>query len=478
MQMKFKSLLIWPLALISLGAANHSTPAPARGVEVLSQVSHELNQIAKQATPAVVSITSVHSPLMPAAPLGNPGGVPPEFAEQFALGVGSGVIIRPDGLILTNLHVVQNADKITIVFDDNRKAGAHLRGGDSKTDLAVLQLDHPPQNPLPTLTFGNSTQLNVGDWIIAVGSPFGLNHTVTSGIISAVGRGQLGMLDIEDFIQTDAPINPGNSGGPLLNSHGEIIGINTAIFSQTGGFTGVGLAIPSQIARQVFDGIVQHGHVIRGWIGVIAQDLDSQLAEYFKAPNPEGALISQVQNRGPASKAKLRSGDVVTHFGNQTVHSANQLKSLVANAPVSKEIRVSICRNGKTFQVPVYVQEQPEVKSNLSNQKAGQAAHVAQRPATHGNLGVAVQDLTPELAKLLKASPYTGAIVAEVQPGSPAFDVGLSVGDVIVSANQSEVHNAKELSELFDQMKKDEIAVLYVQKSPDEKVFVPMKRVK
>ena len=463
-------LVIWPLILTSLGSATSSPHAVQSGAAILSEVSRELNKIAKRATPAVVSITSIHSLASNEMPI--------EAADSVALGVGSGVIVRSDGLILTNLHVVQNAEKITVLLDENRKTSAHLLGGDPKTDLAVIQLDSPGQQPLPTLSFGNSGQLNVGDWIIAVGSPFGLSHTVTSGIISAVGRGQLGMLDIEDFIQTDAAINPGNSGGPLLNSNGEMIGINTAIFSQTGGFTGVGFAIPSKIAQQVYDGIVQHGHVIRGWIGLAAQDLDAQLASYFKAPHPEGALISQVQDRGPAAQAKLKSGDIVTRFGDSPVKNANQLKSLVANAPVSTEIPLEISRKGKLLHIEVTIQEQPDGKILHSNSRAGQVAHTLPHPATHGDFGISVQDVTPEISRLLKTPPSTGAIVAEIQPGSPAFDVGLAVGDVIMSANQSEIHNAKELSDLFDQMKKDDIAVLYVQKSPEQKIFVPMKKIK
>ncbi len=479
--MKITSFLVWPLLFTSLGSTPHSSQPYSAGAEILNQVSRELNQIAKRATPAVVSITSIRAVVPQSNPLstpGIPGSVPNDTADPMALGVGSGVIMRADGLILTNLHVVQNSEKITVLLDDSHRTSAHLVGGDAKTDLAVIQIDSPAEHPLPTLSFGNSAQLNVGDWIIAVGSPFGLSHTVTSGIISAVGRGQLGMLDIEDFIQTDAAINPGNSGGPLLNSSGEMIGINTAIFSQTGGFTGVGFAIPSKIAKQVFEGIVQHGHVIRGWIGLIAQDLDPQLATYFRAPQVTGALISQIQSRGPAAQAKLKCGDIITRFGDLPIHSANQLKSLVASSKISNKIPIEIYRKGKLFQVQLSIQEQPDPKSSLINQKAGQVAHSAQHPATHGDLGISVQDVTPEISKLLRTPPQTGAIIAEVQPGSPAFDVGLSVGDVIVSANQNEIHNAKEVSDLFDHMKKDEITVLYVQKSPEEKVFIPMKRMK
>jgi serine protease Do len=469
--MKIKSLVIWPVLFTSLGSTADSPTAPVRGAAILSEVSRELNQIAKKATPSVVSITSIRDPSLNRETLNEP-------SDQLALGVGSGVIVRADGLILTNLHVVLNAEKISVLLDDTHKTSAHLLGGDPKTDLAVIQLDTPPAQPLPTLSFGNSAVANVGDYIIAVGSPFGLTHTVTSGIISALGRGQLGMLDIEDFIQTDAAINPGNSGGPLLNSNGEMIGINTAIFSQTGGFTGVGFAIPSKIARQVVEGIIQHGHVIRGWIGVVAQDLDHQLASYFKAPRPEGALISQVQAQGPAAQAKIKSGDIVTRFGDQSIKTANQFKSLVASAAVSTRIPIELLRKGKPLQFQIQIQEQPETKGAQPNQKAGQVAHSSLRPTTHGDLGISVQDITPEISRLLKTPPQTGAIIADVLPGSPAFDVGLSVGDVIMSANQNEIHNAKELADLFDQMKKDDLMVLYVQKNPDQKLFIPMRKTK
>ncbi len=472
--MKVRYLPVWPIFAIVLKAGSVFSQSEPPGPAILSQVSKELNQIAKRATPAVVSITSTHS--VSAGAQTVPNGLPNDLSDAIALGVGSGVIVRSDGLILTNLHVVQNAEKITVLLDETHKASAHLFGGDTKTDLAVIQLDSPAQLPLPTLSFGNSTKMSVGDWIIAVGSPFGLSHSVTSGIVSALGRGQLGMLDVEDFIQTDAAINPGNSGGPLLNSRGEMIGINTAIFSQTGGFTGIGFAIPSKIAQQVFEEIVQHGHVIRGWIGIVAQDLDAQLASYFKAPLPEGALISQIETRGPAAQAKLQCGDVVTRFGDHPIHSANQLKLAVANAPVATKIAVEISRHGKVMQFQLQIQEQPESKISQGHQKPGQVARTTAHPPTHGDLGISIQDVTPEIARLLNTNPKTGAIVAEVQPGSPGFDVGLSPGDIIVSANQNEIHNAKELADLFDRMQKDEITVLYVQKSPDDKIFIPMKK--
>lgn len=454
--------------------SQEATP-PADGLNILAQASKVLNQIAYKATPAVVSITSIRTGRAEGPPI-NLLGISPEASDTLLLGVGSGVVVRSDGLILTNLHVVQNSEKITVLLDDTHKASAHLVGGDAKTDLAVIQLDQPAPKPLPTLHFALSSALHVGDWIIAVGSPFGLSHSVTSGIISAVGRGQLGMLEIEDFIQTDAAINPGNSGGPLLDSNGEMIGINTAIFSQTGSFTGIGFAIPSKIAKQVLDEIVEHGRVIRGWMGALTQDLDSNLATYFKSPRQEGALISQIQIPGPAYQAHLKTGDIITQFGTHAIRSAGELKSLVASTPATTQVPIHLLRDGKALDITVSIREQPTPQGGKTQQQAGKSGLAQHAFNTHGQIGVSVQDVSTDLAQLLRAPFHTGAIVAEVQPGSPGFEAGLTVGDVILSANQKEIHNAQEFFNLLDQLKPGEMTVLYVQKTPEEKVFIPLKK--
>jgi serine protease Do len=474
----FKFLLP-PALAVSLFAAGFSilptsTPSQKPGQQdVLLLASQALHQVAKRATPAVVSITSIRNPefeALEAHEEGNP-------LDQAMMGVGSGVIVRPDGLILTNFHVVQNAEKVTVLLDEKHKLPAHVVGGDSKTDLAVIQLDSKARKglPLPTLPFGDSDQLQVGDWTLAVGSPYGLSRSVTSGIVSAVGRGRLGMLDIEDFIQTDAAINPGNSGGPLLNSSGEMIGINTAIFSQSGGFSGIGFAVPSKIAKQVFDEIVSNGRVIRGWIGMMAQDMDNDLAGYFKAPSEKGALVSAIQPNSPASQATLKVGDIITKYGAQSVASAGQLKALVSQTKSTTRIPVQFYREGDLRELSVLIREQPNFSPAGKNQMAGQAAPRRQsKPAL--DLGLIVQDIPKEILTILNKPSLDGALVTAVQAGSPAFDAGISIGDIILSANKHAIQNAQEFKHVLKKTRHSDLTVFYVQRGPDEKLFVPVRQ--
>jgi len=342
--------------------------------------------------------------------------------------------------------------KVTVTFDDKTKLRAHIIGEDPNTDLAVIQLDKKPEVNLQTISFGDSDQISVGDWAIAIGSPFGLTRTVTTGIISAVGRGQLGMLDVEDFIQTDAAINPGNSGGPLLNAKGEMIGINTAIFSQNGGFIGIGFAIPSKTAQSVFNEILIHGRVIRGWIGMTTQNLDSDLARYFKRPTSDGALVSEIRNHGPADTASIRVGDVILRYDTRPISSADQLKAIVSSTHAGREIPVEISRDGKIQTLQVTIKEQPQPKSSSHahpTQLAGQAAN-GQSPR-FPTFGLAVEDIPPEFSELFGIAPHSGALVAGIKAGSPASEAGLGIGDIILNANKTKIHDAKDF---FDFSKK------------------------
>ncbi len=458
--------------VLGILAAAMSSVSNDKNQDILYQASHALNDVARKAMPAVVSITSIRD--MDSYSTSNTT-FPNDASEQATLGIGSGVIIKPDGLILTNLHVIQNAQSVSVSIDDKHKAVAHVIGGDSKTDLALIQLDHYPRKDLPTLSFGDSDRIQVGDWSIAIGSPFGLNRSVTSGIVSAVGRGRLGMLDIEDFIQTDAAINPGSSGGPLLNMNGQMIGINTAIFSQSGGFIGIGFAIPSKIAKQVTDDLLKHGRVIRGWAGMSAQDLDVDLAHFFQTPSAQGALVSQITPRGPASNASLKTGDVITKFGDVTIESADHLKSLVGKAKALSHVKLEIYRDGVPLESELIVREQPDLKPvKKTSQLAGQAASnkILNTPAA---LGITVQDIPPEFSILLGLKDLTGAFVTGVKMGSPAFYAGISTGDIILGANKTEIRNAKELIHALKRTQQTDMAVLYVQRGPDEKVYIPVK---
>jgi len=498
----FASIALAPLSMVQSRQAfaltfPHASPTP--DTELLIKASHVFNALAEKATPAVVSITTVkllspeeamaeggggmspganpfEGPTGPGGP-GGPGGLGPhggpksEKSEQHVVGLGSGIVLRPDGLILTNSHVVDHAERIQVSLadkDDKNKYPAHLVGIDPKTDLAVIQMDEGPKN-LPTLTFADSDQLRVGDWAIAVGSPYGLRHSVTFGIISATGRAQMGILDTEDFIQTDAAINPGSSGGPLLDSSGQIVGVNTAIFSQGGGFSGIGFAVPSKIAKEVSEQLINHGRMIRGWIGLSAQDLDKDLAKHFRAPSQQGALISEVGQDGPAREAKFKTGDIVLNYNHQAVASAAQFKSLVGKTKVGSTIPVDVSRDGGPQTLTVKIEEQPGSKTVDKGQLAGQ---LGRKDPT---LGLAVEDIPAELAEFLKVPPKMGAIVTSVRPGSPGFDAGLSPGDVILNVDQKDVHGAKDFTQTTSKLKNTDALVFYVQHGPNDKTFVPVK---
>jgi serine protease Do len=496
---KFSRQLNWTIAatLLSVGSLGTvwgvkesvSADSVPKSKQELVGTSKAFNEIARKAVPAVVSISVIKraSPLddedegLRGAPFDHHEAPPMRGGEEGggrAVGVGSGIFIRKDGMILTNHHVIENAERITVTLDDKHKRSAKLIGDDSKTDLAVIQLNPPKDNDSPrefqTIEFGDSDAINVGDWAVAVGSPFGLNRSVTSGIVSAKGRAQMGILDIEDFIQTDAAINPGSSGGPLLNVDGKMIGVNTAIFSQGGGFVGIGFAIPSKIAKEVSEQLMTKGHMTRGYIGLSAQDMDPQLGRYFSVPKnehgePAGALVSDVQPNGPAQKASIQPGDVVLKYGDQSVSGASQLKSLVGKTPAGSVVKLELIHSGKNEVRDVQILQQPGDKKTTV-QQAGQ---VASSNPSSPNLGLTVDDVPAEISHFLGMPQSAGALVINVSPGSPAFDSGLMPGDIILKAGQTEVFGAKQFKKLARQQSK-ELTVLYVQRGPDERVFVPV----
>lgn len=495
-----------PVTGVGRPVGEDALASPDRKKEVLNQASHAFNEIARKAIPAVVSITVLKSEENPLADLmprhgdGSESGFMADHARRHprvpeaarrghgeiqALGIGSGVFIRPDGYILTNNHVVESSEKITVTLDEKHKRSAHIVGIDPKTDLAVIKLDRDPKGfngPYPTLSFGNSDAIQVGDWAVAIGSPFGLNRTVTSGIISAKGRAQMGILDVEDFIQTDAAINPGSSGGPLLNIQGEIIGLNTAIFSEGGGNVGIGFAVPSAIAREVADQIIAKGHVTRGWIGIAAQDLDSELARFFGVPekrraeesSPVGALVSDVAAGGPGFDAHLEPGDVVLRFDHHKIESASQFKSLVGRSPIGRAVEVDLIHAGHRQTRLLTVREAPEPKQvrDLERQRKEMAGQAAIPPP---NYGLSVEDTPSEITDLLNMPLNSGAFIVRVRPGSPAFDAGLRPGDIVLKAENMEIHGARQFRQIVKTIHTNEPAVFYVQRGPAERVFVSVK---
>ena len=356
---------------------------------------------------------------------------PRPFGSPNQHGVGSGVIVTKDGYILTNNHVVESADDIKVALNDGREFSAKVIGRDPQTDIAVLKID---ARELPFVTLADSDKIEVGDVVLAIGNPFGIGQTVTTGIISAKGRATLG-LDYEDFIQTDAAINPGNSGGALVDTDGRLIGINTAILSRSGGNQGIGFAVPTNLARWVVEGLVQNGRVERGFLGVNIQDLTPQLAKEFKLDHANGALVSEVTPQSPADKGGLKNGDVIVEFNGTPVTDSRHLKLQVGATIAGSSVPVKILRDGasKTLQVTV---------EKLAGDKLAKAAS-ATEPAEDALQGVAVADLDlASRAELKVPERVNGALVSQVQPDSAAYEAGLRAGDVITEINRQPVKNS------------------------------------
>jgi serine protease Do len=359
----------------------------------------------------------------------GPGPMPPQPPQRMR-GEGSGFIISADGFIVTNAHVAGGADKITVSLDDGSELDATLKGVDEKTDLALIKVE--AGKPLPYVTFGDSSQIRVGDPVVAVGNPFGLGGTVTSGIISATGR-EIGSGPYDDFLQVDAAINRGNSGGPTFNLKGEVVGVNTAIFSPSGGSVGIGFAISSNLAKQVVADLMDDGKVERGWLGVQIQGLDEDLAANLELPKAEGALVSGVQAGSPAEKAGIERGDVILSFGGQPIDKVGQLSRAVAAVPAGEKAEVVLWRDGQEVKLTAEIGAMP-----AGDQVA--AAEPAAEQADQPRLGLALAPLTPEQRQQLGiGGDVQGVVVAEVAPGGPADAKGIQAGDVILSVDDTAV---------------------------------------
>jgi len=349
----------------------------------------------------------------------------PQPPARSVRSMGSGFIINPAGYIVTNNHVVEGASDIRVKIDDGRELTGKVVGRDPKTDLALLKVE---ATGLPVIPLGDSSQLQVGEPVMAIGNPFGLERTVTTGIVSATGR-VIGHGPYDDFIQTDASINPGNSGGPLINARGQAVGINAAIFSQTGGSVGIGFAIPVNQAKAVVVQLAASGKVTRGWLGVTIQPLTAELAKGFNVKEGTGALVAGVQDQSPAALAGIKAGDVITQYDGQKVSTSADLPKLVAATPVGRQVRVAVVRGGETVTLNVTIAMMDE---------PGQPV-VAQAEEEKGPLGLAVEAVTPSVARELKLSEPRGVVVRGVRSGSPAENAGIRAGDVITEVNHQAV---------------------------------------
>ncbi|MFB3146743.1 MAG: Do family serine endopeptidase [Nitrospirales bacterium] len=450
------------------GSVDFISPAQASGM-VPDAFTRGFSEIVERVQPAVVNVAvkGREAPgfrRLPPGPFGGPPGGgppmpgppgrPPGSPGQSA---GSGVIISPEGYIVTNNHVVEDASKITVTTFSGKEYTGKIIGTDPKTDLAVIKIEG---DDLPFVSWSSET-LKVGNLVLAVGSPFGLKSSVTMGIISALGRGNVGITEYEDFIQTDAPINPGNSGGPLINMNGEIVGINTAIFSRTGGSEGIGFAIPVDIVKDITNSLIQTGHVVRGWMGIAIQEMSPALAQSFQLPDIHqgGVLISEVHENGPSAKSGLKRGDVILEYRGEKLKDVNHLRHIVARTRVGDGVEVKVLRDGVEKTLTVHVGERPS--DDILARSGGSTPPHKVDKLDNVLAGLTVEALTAELKKQFTLPEETaGVVVKDVQAGSAAVEAGLQQGDVIQEINRDVITSLADYQNIASKIEKESLVVL------------------
>ena len=467
---------VMAIALV-LGSSPAGAQAPAApdSKALLRALEDAFTSVADRVTPAVVNVGAKTKRSAP----GEGGPTPeneqrfreffgPELYERFfkrrgpreeARAAGSGVIVDPKGYILTNAHVVENAAEIEVRLSDDRKFAATLVGRDPKTDLAVVKID-PGSSALPVAEFGDSDKLRIGQWAIAIGNPFGLDRTVTVGIISATGRTKVGVATYEAFIQTDASINPGNSGGPLLNLEGRVVGINTAIVSSG---QGIGFAIPINMVREVMNQLVSKGRVVRGWLGISIQDLTDDLAAGFGATGKGGVLVADVMKDSPAEGGGMKAGDIIIDFGGMPVKEVTELQKRVAAVQPGQPVPVTVLRDRRPTKLTVKIGEQP-----------GEETMVAAVPKGIG-LGVTVEPLTEEAAQAYGLRAGSGVVVTEVAPGSVAEGAGIKEGDLILEVNRRRTATVDEFKNAVAALKPGASVPVQVERSGSGRQYVVLK---
>jgi serine protease Do len=459
-------LTLWACLLVGL-ASNGSAAASLAALDGARPPSFAA--IAKKTMPAVVNIATA---LQRSSRSGSNDPIEEFFSRFFGestsresnlRSLGSGILINKDGEILTNYHVVRYADTIKVKLADQSEHEARLVGKDERTDLALIKMRKSNGN-LPFAKLGASVPLEVGDWVMAIGNPFGLEHTVTAGIVSAKGR-VIGAGPYDNFIQTDASINPGNSGGPLINSVGEVVGVNSAIFSQSGGNVGIGFAIPIELAKKVVEQLRKNGRVVRGWLGVRAQDVTPGIALSLGLPrgHAEMALVTEVTENSPAAESGVKTGDVIIKFNGKPVPKSHDFPVLIAETPPGQRITMKILRDKKEQTIAVKIGELPEDDPNQ------------QLESRDEGVGLRVQRITPEAARRLGLASTRGVLVVEVQPDSPADVAGLEPADVIREVNQRPITNVKDFERFIRQGRRGERILLLVQRG-DNAVFFGLKR--
>ena len=452
-------------------AANTFQDKPIR---TLRDFNEAFVQIAESATPSVVTIFTEKTVnrrfISPFDFFGSPfddffeapgrRGESPNSRKEVLRGLGSGVIVSSDGYILTNSHVIDKADSIYIRTHDNRKLQAKVIGTDPKTDIAVIKTEAKNLKPI---AIGNSDALRVGEWVIAIGSPLGekLARTVTQGIVSAKGRANVGLADYEDFIQTDAAINPGNSGGPLVNINGELVGINTAIASRTGGFQGIGFAVPSNMARQIMQSLVKTGKVTRGWLGVTIQDVDENIAKGLKLKKAEGVLVGTVVENSPAKVGGLKTGDVILEMNGKKIRDTVELRNTVARTSPGTTVKLTVWRDGAIKKLSIKLDEIPD-----------QSVAAEQQQEMGELLGFSAAPMSPELASRYRLQADAGkVVVTNVDPAGNAYRAGLRNGDVVKAANRKNITSYKQFLSIVGKMKQGDLLFLLVSRGGSNVYF-------
>jgi serine protease Do len=471
--------LVLVLIVTPVGSATAGTPQ--NGVSQLEVLEQAFIKVAEEVKPAVVNISSVYKIKHPGKGMNKDffydGPFKDFFGKEFGedffdrffkniprgdipqKSLGSGIIVSPDGYILTNNHVIEKAEKIEVRLSDKTKFVGKVIGKDPKTDVAVIKID-PKDHKLAVAKLGDSDKSRVGQWAIAIGNPFALDRTVTVGVISATGRSDIGIAAYENFIQTDASINHGNSGGPLVNIHGEVIGINTAIVASG---QGIGFAVPINMARDVMEQLIEHGEVVRGWMGIAIQKVTEELGKQFGVEEGAGVLVGQVFKGDPADEAGIMVGDIITKFDGVKLTDPGQLSRLAAATPPNKEVEVEIIRDGKKKTLTLTMGKQkPETRP--SEEKAD-------------IYGMDVQELTPALAKKFGITEEEGVLVSDITPGGPAYQAGIRAGDLIVEVNRQKVAGMEDYERIISAVKPGESIVvlrvrdnnsLYVVIEPEE----------
>ena len=439
------------LSLLLVAAVSGQVPDQgAKSKAERAAQSPDFVALAKKLGPVVVNISTTEVRRRPDRGPSLPGEGDPfsEFGRRFfgepfrpgpfrRQGLGSGVITDRDGTIVTNNHVVGNADKITVKLQDEREFEGKVLGRDAKTDIAVIKID--AKGDLPVAPLGDSDRLEVGEWIVAMGSPFGLANTVTAGIVSAKGR-HIGAGPYDNFIQTDTSINPGNSGGPLINLRGEVVGINTAIFSQSGGNIGIGFAIPINLVKELLPELKSEGKVTRGWLGVSIQRVTPEIAESLGMDKARGALVATVVEGSPAAQAGIKSGDVILEYNGQKIEESNQLPILVARTDVGQSAKLTVMRDSKQIPISVKIGELKEEEVVASGPQPGK-------------LGLTVQNLTPGIAESLGMDRAEGVVITAVEPQSAAADAGLRRSDVILEVSRRKIANTNDFQKAVRETK-------------------------